>query len=143
MAPGLGTAAPYCVVKMCSFRKFSLKSRRPEMFDPNWRNEAEMFCCRGFAIMLESAGNSGISALVVNRSDNITFRMQSRSVSIEDEERFTNNDTPLSVNFKLSFTTGIRYCPLCGTELKKLINEETKQNLLELAERHRQIDNSL
>ena len=93
--------------------------------------------------MLESAGNSGISALVVNRSDNITFRMQSRSVSIEDEERFINNDTPLSVNFKLSFTTGIRYCPFCGTELKKLINEETKQNLLELAERHRQIDNSL
>jgi hypothetical protein len=101
-----------------------------------------MFCCDGFRNLIGEAGQRGMSVLVYERPGGFRFYLQSRAVSKTDEVRLAEIRAPLPVegNITLAATMAVRFCPICGTELRRLVTPSTLRKFRALAEDHKKID---
>jgi hypothetical protein len=53
-----------------------------------------MFCCSAFSNLVEGAGERGIAVLVYTRADEFRFAMQSRAVSILEQDQIVRGLYP-------------------------------------------------
>lgn len=97
----------------------------------------KVFCCPGFEHRIANAGQRGLAILVRNTSEGLIFLLQSRGIAFEDEGKM--KPVPTDIYFNISTTTGMRYCPACGTFLKRLI-EASPEQFEKLAKEHEKFD---
>lgn len=93
-----------------------------------------IFCCPGFKNLIENAGQTGPAAIVVWRSNQLRFLLQSRGVAYEDEAGFKTRNVPIRIN--VSSTVGLQYCLFCGRRLRELL-ETSPAEYAELATKHK------
>ena len=95
-----------------------------------------IFCCVGFEHRVTDAGQRGIAVLVLKTTDGIKFRLQSRGIAFEDE----NKIHPISVNIKINVSCecGLRFCPFCGRKLQELV-KDSPEYFEELADKHKKL----
>lgn len=96
----------------------------------------EIFCCPGFQHRVADAGQRGIAVRVVNTSDGIRFRLQSRGIAFEDESKIRPMPE-MDMKINVSSEMGLQYCPACGRKLQDLVNTSPK-DFEELAKKHKQ-----
>jgi hypothetical protein len=95
-----------------------------------------MYCCRGFQNSIESAGHRGIATLVKETDEGICFVQQSRGIAFEDESEIRPVPGAPDIDINVSCTTGLRYCPFCGRQLRELV-QTFPEAFAELAEEHK------
>lgn len=78
-------------------------------------------CCGGFRDLLGKAGQRGLAAIVLKFGSEIGFTLQSRAVDFDDKEKLVGAVGGPDVVINLSSSTGLRFCPFCGTRLKKFV----------------------
>mgnify|MGYP005858191645 CR=1 FL=1 len=100
------------------------------------------FCCPGFQHRVADAGQRGIAVLVVNTSDGIRFRLQSRGIAFDDEKRIGPMPGAPDMQINVSCEVGLQYCPFCGCKLLDLAKASPKAFEV-LAEKHRQFYSEL
>jgi hypothetical protein len=104
-----------------------------------------MFCCDGLKLLIQNAGQQGMSVLVYQTSLGFRFNIQSRAFTREDKILLMQPRTPLPIKGNMSITAniGLGYCPVCGTKLQKLVTRSTIKQFQALAEQHKSFDQSL
>lgn len=102
----------------------------------------KIFCCSGFQHRVADAGQRGIAVLVINSSEGIRFRLQSRGIAFADENKIRSTFGAPDLNINVSCETGLLYCPFCGQELQCLVNTSQKA-FIELAKNHRKFYSEL
>jgi len=86
----------------------------------------EVFCCPGFQHRVADAGQRGIAVLVVNTSEGIRFRIQSRGIAFDDERKIGPMPSAPDMKVNVSCVVGLLYCPFCGRRLQDLVNASPK-----------------
>jgi hypothetical protein len=80
------------------------------------------YCCTGLRNLVACAGGRGNAVVVwLDSSGEPRLLLQSRGVSFDDQSKLRPADVDVKVN--LSAEIGMRYCPLCGSLLEQVINE--------------------
>lgn len=93
-------------------------------------------CCDGFESLLQSAGERGLGALVVDVGGVLEFRLQSRGVAHRDVVSVARPNINAPERWlNVSQSTGLRFCPFCGVRLERLLRANT-QHYQELARTH-------
>lgn len=81
-------------------------------------------CCSGFQNLIDQAGSSGLSVIVVLRGENIKFRIQSRGCKWNDVKQLHFlSEFVRDGKVNIVEQTGLLYCPFCGTKLEKLVTK--------------------
>jgi hypothetical protein len=101
----------------------------------------KMYCCHGLRNLIATAGQAGISVLVVLEPGSFRFRLQSRAVSKEEEDRMSKHPVPLPLqeNLKTSLSMALNYCPFCGCKLRSLVGSSTWRKFAALAREHERL----
>lgn len=78
-------------------------------------------CCAPFQGLIDSAGERGLSAIVVPGPKGPQVRIQSRACdhAQQADVRATRSTSGGLVN--LLTQTGLKYCPHCGTRISKMV----------------------
>ena len=97
----------------------------------------KIFCCSGFQHRVADAGQRGIAVLVVNTSQGIRFRLQSRGIAFEDESKICPMPGAADMRINVSCEMGLQHCPFCGHKLQDLVKASPKA-FDELVEKHKQ-----
>jgi hypothetical protein len=100
------------------------------------------FCCAGFQNHISDAGHRGIAVLAVATSEGVRFRLQSRGIDFEDENKFRPIQEFPEIKINVSCMTGLKYCPFCGCRLQDLVKASPKV-FEDLVEKHRQFRSEL
>jgi hypothetical protein len=92
-----------------------------------------MLCCDRLETTIANAGQRGITVLVRRVPEFFIYYLQSRAVTFGEEERLVQQRIEQRMN--LVYTTGIGFCPWCGTRLDDLA-EAAPEVFGELAKLH-------
>lgn len=79
------------------------------------------FCCFGFQNSVSEAGRRGISLLVIKTSKGIGFRLQSRGIAFEDQDKLKAVPNSPDIKINISSVVGLKFCPWCGRKLEELV----------------------
>jgi hypothetical protein len=91
--------------------------------------------------LVNNASDRGISILIKKGPGEFRFYLHSCAVTKEDELLLAQHQLslPTKGNLTLSCTTGLRYCPFCGTPLQTLVKVSSFRRFEALAEEHKKI----
>jgi hypothetical protein len=96
-----------------------------------------IFCCAGLEMLISQAGRRGCAVLVVWKSGELRFLIQSRGVAYKDEPLAYS--VPRGFVINKSSTVNIQYCPFCGRRLSDLV-EASVAEFAKLANAHRKFE---
>jgi hypothetical protein len=92
-----------------------------------------VFCCAGFQNHITLAGERGLAILVKRIANGLAFEFQSRGVAYEDQSKL--HPIPIEMNINIASSVGLRYCPWCGAECRKML-ESAPDFFSQLARKH-------
>jgi hypothetical protein len=97
-------------------------------------------CCVGFEIMLEAAGQRGLSVIATEEAGERGFRLQARACDAADIPALVERlrrERGGEGSIALVAQKGMRYCLFCGADLDQLISHRP-DGFVSLLEKHRQ-----
>lgn len=81
-------------------------------------------CCNDSYELVKNSGKKGFSLIPKNSDDLLYFCFQSRIADHKEIEYLEKNiTTDVSIKMSLIIQRGIKFCPFCGTDLKKVIKK--------------------
>jgi hypothetical protein len=97
-----------------------------------------MFCCDGLKILIDNAGERGMSVLVDEDLGQFRFHLELRAVSKDEETLLSRNQVPLPTKGNITLAASIvaSFCPFCGTKLQTLVTRSSRRDFEALAEKH-------
>ena len=85
-----------------------------------------MVCCKAFENYLGQMGRAGISFIAVYGDKKPYFMIQSRACDV-DQVPALKRIASGPVKIALDATTGLKFCPACGTDLTEWISKNPKE----------------
>lgn len=95
----------------------------------------EPYCCVGLGGLVGQAGQAGLSALAWDNGNEVVLRLQARGIDYSNEHLVADDPNPRDRIWRISLSTGLTYCPFCGTEVRRLVRA-SPDHFRELAARH-------
>lgn len=85
-----------------------------------------MFCCDLFESLVDNAGRRGFSIIAGAQLDLRAFFLQSRTHNDPIIDPSNDRSQSLPLNHSLIFQNAIKFCPFCGTDLKRWIGSNER-----------------
>ena len=76
----------------------------------------------GLEGLLHKAGEAGLSVIVTQSGDELTLTLQARGIRYENEHLLAEDPNPRDRIWKISESTGLTYCPACGTRVSRTVS---------------------